>query len=336
VARIVAIADLHIDYSRRFKDTLNVMKQILDFAILKKANYLMIAGDIYQYKRPRNVERHAFETWVLRFVENKIKVVMIPGLKGKHDFDKNISVVDEFNNLNIRGVQVLNNGDVFITRDNIRVKLWHILVREAKLGALGYSLASAQNLSIQAILTTNRGISGDDADIFLLGHIHKAQILNRDPFMCYLGSIDHIDFAERNEHKYLLYMDITKDKDNIVHNNYKFYHLKTRPMIQFDIHTIEELENVDIDKVNEAIVKVVFHCKREDKDKFDWELIQQKFNGAYTYTVHYDYIKLKRTRNRNINERISPAQAFLQYGREKKLERDVIKRGLEIIEGKNA
>jgi len=311
MSKIVAVADLHIDYSRRFKDTLNVMKQILDFAILKKANYLMIAGDIYQYKRPRNVERHAFETWILRFVENKIKVVMIPGLKGKHDFDKNISVVDEFSNLNIQGVQVLNNGDIFITRDNIRVKLWHILVREAKLGALGYSLASAEDISIQAILATNRGIS-ESVDAFICGHIHKAQILNKDPFMCYLGSIDHIDFAERNEHKYLLYMDITKNKDNIIRNNHKFFCLKTRPMIQFDISTIDELKNVNTDEVSEAIVKVIFHCKREEKDKFDWELIQQKFNGAYTYTVHYDYIKVKRTRNRNINERISPAQAFLQ------------------------
>jgi len=333
MSRIVAISDLHIDYSRRFKDTLDVMKQILDFAILKKANYLMIAGDIYQYKRPRNVERHAFETWVLRFVENKIKVVMIPGLKGKHDFDKNISVVDEFNNLNIQGVQVLNNGDIFITRDNIRVKLWHILVREAKLGALGYSLASAQNISIQAILATNKGISG--ADVILLGHIHKAQILYKEnPLITYIGSIDHIDFAERNEHKYLLYIDITKDKENILHNQYKFYRLKTRPMKQFDIRTVEELKNVDINGVSEAIVKVVFHCKKEDKDKFDWQLIQQKFNGAYTYTVHYDYIKHKRVRNRNINERISPVQAFLQYGKEKKLEQRVIKRGLEIIEEK--
>jgi len=105
-------------------------------------------------------------------------------------------------------------------------------------------------------------------------------------------------------------------------------------MTQFDIHTVEELENVNINKISGAIVKVVFHCKKEDKDKFDWELIQQKFNRAYTYTVHYDYIKVKRTRNRNINERISPAQAFLQYGKEKKFEQRVVERGLEIIEGK--
>jgi len=159
VSKIVAIADIHLDFSRRFKDTLNVMKQILDFAIYKKANYLMILGDIYQYKRPKNIERHAFETWVLRFVENKIKVVMIPGLKGKHDYDKRVSVLDEFNTLNITGVQVLDNGDLFITRDGIKVQMLHTLIQGAKLGTLVYRPSSAENISIQAILAMNKGIS---------------------------------------------------------------------------------------------------------------------------------------------------------------------------------
>jgi len=334
VSKIVAVADIHLDFSRRFKDTLNVMKQVLDFAIYKKANYLMILGDIYQYKRPKNIERHAFETWVLRFVENKIKVVMIPGLKGKHDYDKNISVVDEFNNLNIQGVQVLDNGDIFITRDGVRIRMLHTMVQGAKLGALGYSPNSAENLSIQTILAMNKGSSGDIADIFLLGHIHRAQILNKDPFMCYLGSIDHIDFAERNEHKYLFYTDITKDKDNIIHNHYKFYRLKTRPMIQFDIRTVKELQDIDTAKVKGAITKVIFHCAKEDKNKFEPKLVGEKFDGAYSYSTHYDYTKSARLRNKKINERVTPAQAFIQYGKEKDLGQEVIKRGLEIIEEK--
>lgn len=331
MSKIVAVADIHLDFSRRFKDTLNVMKQILDFTIYKKANYLMILGDIYQYKRPKNIERHAFETWVLRFVESKIKVVMIPGLKGKHDYDKRVSVLDEFNTLNITGVQVLDNGDLFITRDGIKVQMLHTLVREAKLGALGYRPSSAENLSIEAILATNRGGSGDNADIFLLGHIHKAQILNKDPFMCYLGSIDHIDFAERNEHKYLFYTDITKDKDNILHNQYKFYRLKTRPMIQFDIKSVKELQDIDTAKVKGAITKIIFYCAKEDKSRFDRQLVNEKFGGAYSYSVHYDFIKSARQRNKEINERVTPAQAFIQYGKEKNLGQEVIKRGLEII-----
>ena len=327
MAKIVAIADIHLDFSRRFRDTLNVMKQILDFAILKKANYLMILGDIYQWKRPKNIERHAFETWVLRFVENKIKVVMIPGLKGRHDYDKKVSVLDEFDTLNITGVQVLNNGDVFITRDGIKVRMLHTLVQGAKLGALGYSPSSTENLSIQAILAMNKGISDT---ITLLGHIHKAQILHRDPLICYLGSIDHIDFAERNENKYLLYLDIEK-KDDITKTNYKFFRLKTRPMIQFELTTVDDLKNVDEAKVVNSIVKVVFHCKKEDKDKFDQQLIDKKFGGAYSYSTYYDYIKSARLRNKEINERVTPAQAFIQYGKEKDLGQEVIKCGLEII-----
>lgn len=328
MSKIVAIADIHLDFSRRFKDTLNVMKQILDFAILKKANYLMILGDIYQYKRPKNIERHAFETWVLRFVENKIKVVMIPGLKGKHDYDKKVSVLDEFNTLNITGVQVLDNGDTFITRDGAKVLMLHTLVQEAKLGALGYSPISTENISIQAILAKNKGISG--ADAILLGHIHKAQILHKDPLIAYTGSVERIDFAERNEHKYLLYLDIEK-KDSGTKTDYKFYRLKTRPMIQFDIKTVKELQDIDTAKVKGAITKVIFHCAKEDKNKFEQQLIDKKFGGAYSYTVHYDFIKSARQRNKEINERVTPSQAFIQYGKEKDLGQEVIKNGLEII-----
>ena len=45
-------------------------------------------------------------------------------------------------------------------------------------------------------------------DFVALGHIHKHQVLNRNPTVVYAGSIDRVDFGEQDEDKGWVYVEI--------------------------------------------------------------------------------------------------------------------------------
>lgn len=69
----------------------------------------------------------------------------------------------------------------------------------------------------------------DAFDYVALGHIHKYQDLNRgeQPPMVYPGSIERIDFGERNEAKGVVFANIARGRAE-----FEFYSVPTRPFLE--------------------------------------------------------------------------------------------------------
>ncbi|MFC1841729.1 exonuclease subunit SbcD [Candidatus Dependentiae bacterium] len=118
-------------------------------------------------------------------------------------------------------------------------------------------------------------------DYVALGHLHRHQNLNKNghPAIIYPGSIERIDFGERNEEKGFCLVTI-EEKNRA---SYEFIQTPTRAFIQLDIklraykdqttQIINELEKLEI---NNAIIKILYHVPDDEKDKVDLQIIQKK------------------------------------------------------------
>lgn len=93
----------------------------------------------------------------------------------------------------------------------------------------------------------------------LTGHIHRFQVLQKDlsgnPLsvsVLYPGSTERTSFAERDEAKGYLIVEI--DTDSLPEqalNKWTFYRLPTRPMIQRDI----TVDNITIDSLRDLLLR---------------------------------------------------------------------------------
>lgn len=123
-------------------------------------------------------------------------------------------------------------------------------------------------------------------DYVALGHLHRFQNLNPDnnPPIIYSGSIERVDFGERNEDKgFCLVKIIEKYKVE-----YEFIKTPVRPFIQIDIHlndtenqTEQILNKISQYNIDGAIIKILYYLPKDKNDKVDMNIIQQECSKAW-------------------------------------------------------
>ena len=127
-------------------------------------------------------------------------------------------------------------------------------------------------------------------DYVALGHLHRYQNLNKNgyPAVVYSGSIERVDFGERKEDKGFCRVEITTDANGKKSCNHTFITVNARPMIQFDIklekngnQTEQILTALSKKKIQEAIVKIVYHLPEGASDKVDIFQVQRACKDAH-------------------------------------------------------
>ena len=63
----------------RFQDQLEALDRIVDLALAEKADLVAVGGDVFERARPAPHEILAFQAFVRRLLEEKIRVLCIPG-----------------------------------------------------------------------------------------------------------------------------------------------------------------------------------------------------------------------------------------------------------------
>jgi DNA repair protein SbcD/Mre11 len=118
-------------------------------------------------------------------------------------------------------------------------------------------------------------------DYVALGHLHRHQDLNKNsyPSVVYSGSIERIDFGERNEKKG--FCEVSIDPLNHLRCSYVFHELRVRPMIQIEVQldnkenaTSQILSAIKAHNIDGAIVKIIYHIPDDSGDKVDLYEIQ--------------------------------------------------------------
>lgn len=294
--KYLVCSDIHLNIDRRFKDTLDALGQILNLAPSLHVDKVLILGDVYTSRRPHSKERTMFQNWIKKLLG---AVPNIEIVKGNHDeYPDGTHSYSEFTELKIPHVTVHNNPSIV---DNFF--LGHMLLREAKLGPVDYQHPDA--MSTDELLA-----KFPDCRAYLLGDVHKHQLIRKDPLVVYAGSVNRVDFGERNDPKGVLFID---DRDEV--GSYKFIELKSRSMIQYDIDLSEPLPSFPLKDIRDAIVKIIYHGTPKQMTKIanagTWHDSIRKYCSELI--VQHDVKHEAVARDVRVNESITSHKALELY-----------------------
>jgi DNA repair exonuclease SbcCD nuclease subunit len=245
--------------------------------------------------------------------------------------------------LNIDDVLVFHSPFVY---DNIF--LGHMLLREAQIGPTDFR--KLDEMSLDELVAKYPGCRA-----YLLGDVHKYQVLHNAPLVMYSGSVVPVDFGERNDVKgvTILQVDFRPNHPPGIWGgayalstggdlHWKFISLKTRPMIQY-VYECNKRAFVEFscpateNYVSEAIVKVILRGTKEQLTQTDEKAMRDLFTAAKELYLEYDIIKDTRSRDERVNETVSAAQALELYLEKQDMPHEqrtrVLDLGKQIIDG---
>lgn len=320
--KALAISDIHINRSRRLDDVESALERIIPLIVGRQVAKLFVLGDVWTSRRPTSTELAIFERWLDK-VRGRVEVYL---LKGNHDEsptgEHSYHMVEAFN---LRGVKVLDNPSVI---DNIF--LGHLLLFGAKIGHDSWE--NNTGLTAKELL-----LKYPNHRAYICGDVHAPQELNENPPVLYCGSIERVDFSERNDEKRAIYFEYdTNDKLSF---KWESMPLKTRPMIQYDIDLSKALPTFKLKDIGDAIVKIIYHgTPTQMKKVAKADTWHNSIRGyCKELIVQHDVITEIVARDERVNESITPQKAlelYLEQVGELSAEEkaDIFKLGVDLID----
>jgi exonuclease SbcD len=212
-----------------------------------------------------------------------------------------------------------------------------ILIGHQTIEGTSFSSGYVADLStLNEIVIPQKFLKGFEASFF--GHIHKHQILSKEPLIIIPGSIEHIDFGEVGNRCGFVVYDTEKKKWKHVQTPNVDLHL-----FEVDLTEIEEdltqhvLDSIDWDKVRGSIVKLHIKVKETDVGRLDCGRVKKELDAKAQFCpgIKMEVVKNRVTRNEKINESISVKDALKEYitGCEnyKDISEEMLKEGLDIV-----
>lgn len=194
------------------------------------------------------------------------------------------------------------------------VLMGHFSVANAKLSAnqVGY-LVNEPEVPLSALTQT-------PFDYVALGHIHRWQDLNKgqQPPVVYCGSIERIDFGERNEDKGFCLVDLQKGNTQVHH-----VPVQTRPFVEItvdattmgDAPTEAILSAIAAQSIRNAVVKLSYVLKSEQEPALRMADIRAALSTAFmVVAMHKEIVRdTDAVRSKVLTESLNPLQALATY-----------------------
>lgn len=213
--------------------TLEVLDEMIDYAIDKEIKVMVAAGDMYKNSMPSATLQEEFNRRIVRASKVGINVLI---LDGNHDVSKMecmCSPLKPFSTFQIDNVwHTRCHAEVNVKVDDETVKFvflptYHTADQIKEIcdntKYEGNPIVFIGHMTIRGALLNDWLIEEKetyvDADVFerpgvaaaVLGHLHKHQVLMRDPLVFYTGSTQRIDFNEERQQKGFVVLDVDKD-----------------------------------------------------------------------------------------------------------------------------
>jgi exonuclease SbcD len=156
-----------------------------------------------------------------------------------------------------------------------------------------------------------------------LGHLHKYQILSKNPPVIYSGSIDRIDFGEEKEDKGFVVFDI----DDQNQTQFKFIKTPARKFktIKIKINkndldpTKIALDEIKKNNLKETVARVLIEIPENLAENLDSARIRETLASAYfVAAINYKIVKSAREKNLENIEEMSVLEALEKYLQVKK------------------
>ena len=366
--RILSFADLHIGV-KTFGvldpktglntceiDALNLLDQIIDHALSNNIKIIVFSGDMYKNNLPTTTLQTKVNEKIKRGVDSGLTILL---LDGNHDISKmetTHSALKNFDIFNIEGVVHTRFHKEYIYEDNgEKIKFVFLPTYHTKEGieeivnntiydipVIFIFHGTLQGANLNDYLIENREIfvnsaifHRDGIKAVICGHLHKYQILNRDPLIFYTGSTQRIDFNEENQEKgFVVFNTKNLEHEFIELNSQKFFTLDLNLITETDIENkiLNELNN-NSEKIKDAIVRIRLDLEegiRFDERKIYKELEKMEAKNILNIQKNFNY--KRNIRDREMNENISIAQGLELYYKNKSRSKERIELGKKLIE----
>ncbi|MEN9224946.1 MAG: exonuclease subunit SbcD [Thermostichus sp. HHBFW_bins_43] len=194
------------------------------------------------------------------------------------------------------------------------ILLAHVMVETARYGA-------ERHLSVGKGVTVPLSLLARPAFQYVaLGHVHRHQVVCRDPLMIYPGSIDRVDFGEEKEEKGCVLVEVTA-----AGASYEFLPLPTRTFhtIRLDL-SADPPGNRDIQAkilaaiakapVQGSILRLIYRLRPDQLELIDERALHNALAPAFSYTIAPEVISPHRTRLPGLDpNQLEPLTTLEQY-----------------------
>ncbi|MBI2597415.1 exonuclease SbcCD subunit D [Candidatus Daviesbacteria bacterium] len=339
--KLLHFSDLHIGMenyakldpetglSSRLLDFFKTFDFIVETAFTEDVDAVIFAGDAYKTRDPNPTQQRGFGERIKKLAK-KIPVILVVGNHDTPNADGKANTLDIYSALEIENVLVsrkpeyleistksgslqiitlpwLHKNDyktigdkLQLQYDKIKPSSPAILLSHAEVEGATYGsekgLAIANDVTIPLPLLQDKRIS-----YAALGHIHKHQVLSKNPLVVYCGSPQRIDFGEEKEEKGICLVEISPSlslrataKQSSTSNNkiatssstatprndgftasFQFIPTNARKFLTIIVNLkngqenptqtiLEEIQNYDIkDKIVRLIINIPADCNKE-------------------------------------------------------------------------
>jgi len=343
-----------IDYS-------NTFDYVVDYMVENEIFHLILTGDIFEYRRPQAVEVSLFSEKIRRLEEKNIYTHIVIGnhdlirehrattvdVLRKFDLPKtfvysdigSIACTDGLNTLNLiffpyrtkymldcdtdeEAISRLTNRLQYelrgVSNKGPKILVGHFMLQKTKIGD-----APIDGGADEVVLPPEMF---NELDAVVMGHIHPHQIIQRDPLITYVGSMERKNFGDSDIKKYFLVVDL--DKNNFT---FHFEQLPVRNLYDITIdqtlalsgkEAIEQskqyLEEYNTKhKLADSIVRITIYLNSKALFEFDGSQIKRFVEAEMKVQnctgIHTQVVSKRQLRKDTITERRSPADSFLEY-----------------------
>jgi len=305
--RILVTSDWHVgitsfgvldDCGRnsRLLDVANTIEKISTFAREQRVDMLVHCGDVFHTNRPTTAEQLIFLRFLQQMEEAEIRTRIIIG---NHDYNSQLgkgNALKLFKELPFAHVRIFDQttseawpatGDdkhlfIFYPFGGEEPDITSLVTRERSHRTflichshLEGAVVGAEPFEIRDDKATK--FSELPVDGVFAGHFHKPQLLGERPLAFYPGSIQPVDFNERNDIKGVVLVDT----EELTLHPAGF---KTRRLVQYDFDKPHVLSR-SLSEAKDSIVKINITLTESEAHKFDENQIRDAAIEAGAHSI---------------------------------------------------
>ena len=262
------------------------------------------------------------QTYIVETRDGPLQVVALPWIKRSDFLATNAArgmTHGEINQAIEQGISRAIQAQVeSLDSDIPAVLAGHVTISQS-------TLASEQTMMLgHDHVLLNSNVALPQFEYVALGHIHRHQVLSRNPYVVYAGSLERVDFGEERDDKGFCVIDIDPSKPQGSRlTNFEFVKNGARRFLTVDVKldsgdddpTTTVVKAIEAEDLSEAIVRLRLTLPAELEPLLVESGIRDALAPAhYIASISKDVVDRARTRLQNANTRgLSPQDALRLY-----------------------
>src|SRR3989344_2783017 len=360
--------------STRFLDFMKTFDFIVETALNEKVDAVIFAGDAYKTRDPNPTQQRGFGEHIKKISKAGIPVILVVGNHDTPNASGKANTLDIYSALEIDNVFVSRKPELLnistksgnlqivtlpwlhkddykkvgdqlknlydkIKSDSPAIILSHVEVEGASFGS-EKGMAIANDVTVPLPLIQDKRLN-----YVALGHIHKHQVLSKNPLVVYAGSPHRIDFGEEKEDKGIILVEINSSlrdhemakqsqkkiatspsaprNDSFI-TSYQFLSTNARQFFSININLKAEdknptktiLDEIGKHEVTEKVVRVTINIPADLDKEIEMDKIKKALSTAhYIAGISRNVERRERVKldGQEEVERLTPIEALNKY-----------------------